>query len=155
MQYVGLVSRFQANPKDIHVNVVKGVFKYLQVTLDYGLWYLKGKHFNLITYTNVDWVGSIDDRKITLGETYFLGGFLVSWEIKKKITISLCIVEVEYVVVTMCYNYILWMKKTLKAMNIEYNDPISIMVDNTSAISISRILFFIPRPSTYRSSMIF
>lgn len=85
MQVVGFLSRFQANPKKTHLNVVKRIFKYLQGTLDYGLWYPKGKNFKSITFTNVD---SIDDRKSTLGAAHFLGVSLVSWERKKQISIS-------------------------------------------------------------------
>jgi len=78
MQVVGLVSRFQANPKENNLNVVKRIFHYLQGIVDYGLWYPKGKHFNLITFTNVDWDGSINDRKNTSGAlswviVWFLG----------------------------------------------------------------------------------
>jgi len=65
MQVVGLVSRFQANPKQTHRNVVKRKFKYLQVTLDYGLWYPKGKKFYLNAFTDAYWASSIDGRKST------------------------------------------------------------------------------------------
>ena len=43
MQVVGLVSRFQSSPKEMHVTVVKRIFKYLKGTMEYGLWYPKFK----------------------------------------------------------------------------------------------------------------
>jgi hypothetical protein len=39
MQVVGLVGRFHSNPKETHVLAVKRIFRYLQGTIDYGLWY--------------------------------------------------------------------------------------------------------------------
>ena len=42
-------------------------------TKDYGLWYKKGEIFKLKSFTDVDWVGSIDDRKRTSGGAFFLG----------------------------------------------------------------------------------
>ena len=42
MQAVGLVARFKAYPKETHVTAVKSIFKYLKVTMEYGLWYPKG-----------------------------------------------------------------------------------------------------------------
>eukprot|EP00253_Pinus_taeda_P035264 PITA_35264 len=36
---VGIVGRFQANPKETHFQAVKRIFKYLQGTQNYGLWY--------------------------------------------------------------------------------------------------------------------
>lgn len=107
-QAIGLVSRFQANPKETHLNVVKRIFKYLWGTLDYGLWYPKGKKFNLITFTDVDWTGSISDKKITLVVAHFLGYCLVSWESKKQIYISLSTTKVEYITTTTCCANILW-----------------------------------------------
>lgn len=39
MHGVCLVAHFQASPRESHVTIVKGIFKYRKVTLDYGLWY--------------------------------------------------------------------------------------------------------------------
>jgi hypothetical protein len=73
-----LVGRFQANPKETHVIVVKRIFIYLEGTVDYGLWYPKETKLVLKAYIDADWVGSIDDRKSTSGGTFFLGSCLVS-----------------------------------------------------------------------------
>ena len=70
MQAVGQVARFQASPKESHVLAVKRVFRYLKGTMDYGLWYPKGKELTLITYIDADWAGSVDDRKITSGAEF-------------------------------------------------------------------------------------
>lgn len=110
MQVEGLVASFQANPKEIHVNAVKRIFKYLRGTIKYGLWYLKGKYFSLIAYVDTDWVGSIDDKKNTLGATFFLGNIFVSLESKKHNSISLSTVEAKYVETTTCCTQILWME---------------------------------------------
>jgi hypothetical protein len=52
---------------------VKRIFRYLQGTLELVLWYPKDKYFNLTTYTDADWAGSIDDIKITSGGEFILG----------------------------------------------------------------------------------
>ena len=51
---------------------------------------------------------------------------------------SLSTVEVEYIVAVACCSQVLWMRKTLKYVQVEYDHPISIFRDNTSAISISK-----------------
>eukprot|EP00253_Pinus_taeda_P025648 PITA_25648 len=112
MQAVGIVTRFQACPQESHVIIVKRIFKYLQGTTKYGLWYPRSKDFNLKAYTNIDWAGSLDDMKSTSSAAFFIGDYLVSW--------------------------ILWMKQTLKDIQVELPNPIPIMCDNTSAISISK-----------------
>jgi hypothetical protein len=49
--------------------------------LDYGI--QKQNILVLNAYTDADWEGSIDDRKITSGGEFFLGKFLVAWPFKK------------------------------------------------------------------------
>jgi hypothetical protein len=97
MQAVGLVAWFQDAPKETHVKVVKIIFKYLKGTLDFDLWYSRGEYFTLTTYTDVDWVGNVDDRKSTSGGAFFLGNNLVSWLRKKQPLVSLSTIEVEYI----------------------------------------------------------
>jgi len=41
MYVVGIIRRFQANLKEKHLRIVKRIFKYLQGTQDFGLWYPK------------------------------------------------------------------------------------------------------------------
>ena len=78
MQDVRLVSRFQSSPKETHVSAVKKNFKYLKGTMDYGLWCPKNQEFILKEFTDADWEGSIDDKKITSGATFYVGDCLVS-----------------------------------------------------------------------------
>jgi hypothetical protein len=62
---------------------VKRIFRYLKGTTKLGLWYPKGNELTMVTYTNADWAGSIDDRRSTSGEAFYLSDFLVSWLINK------------------------------------------------------------------------
>ena len=50
IQAIGLVGRFEENPKETHVLAVKRIFRYLQGNVDYGLWYLKYTNLILRAY---------------------------------------------------------------------------------------------------------
>ena len=54
---VGIVARFQADPREYHYVAIKRIFKYLKGTSDYGIWYDRSNDFTLCTYTDADWVG--------------------------------------------------------------------------------------------------
>lgn len=84
MSIVCIVSRYQSDPRENHECVVKRIYMYLQGTTKYGLWYPKDDDFTLCAYTDVDWVGDIDDRKRTSGGAFFLGKKLVSWTNEKQ-----------------------------------------------------------------------
>ena len=93
MQAIGQVARFQATPKETHVLAVKRIFRYLKGTIDFGIWYPKGNDLTLVSYTDADWAGNIDDRKSTSGEAFYLGDCLVSWLSKKQYSVSLSTTE--------------------------------------------------------------
>lgn len=138
MLAVGLVARYQATPKQNHLLAVKRIFRYLQGTTQYGLWYPKDKSFTLTTYTDADWASCVDDRKSTSGCAFYLGESLVAWLSKKQTSISLSTSEVEYIAAKTCCTQVMWMKQTLQDMEVSIDEPISIKYDNTSAISISK-----------------
>ena len=80
---VGIMEKFQVDPREYHYAAVKRIFKYLKGTSNYGIQYDRGNDFTLCTYTDVDWAGDMDDRKSTSGGPLFLGGRLVSLLNKK------------------------------------------------------------------------
>eukprot|EP00253_Pinus_taeda_P005910 PITA_05910 len=104
---VGIVGRFQANPKETQLQAVKIIFKYLQGTQNYGLWYPRGTDLTLHAYTDADWATSVDDRKSTSGGAFFMGPRLVSWFSKKQSSIALSTAEAKYVVVASCCTQLL------------------------------------------------
>ena len=89
---------------------IKRILRYLKGTEDYGLWYKLGGNMDLKVFTDADWVGNIDDIKITSGGAFFLGKRLVSWTCKKKNCTSQSTVKVEYVVVVVNCSNIVWFK---------------------------------------------
>ncbi|XP_059068330.1 uncharacterized mitochondrial protein AtMg00810-like [Cryptomeria japonica] len=95
---VCLVSHFQSAPQQSHLNAVKRIFRYVQGTLDYGLWYPRTNDFTLVGFTDSDWAGCLDDRKSTSGAAFFLGDCLVAWHSKKKDCVTLSTAESEYIV---------------------------------------------------------
>eukprot|EP00253_Pinus_taeda_P004797 PITA_04797 len=114
MHAVGIVGIFRENPKETHLRAVKRIFKYLQGTQNYGLWYPKDTNLTLHAYTDAYWARSVDGRKSTSGGALFMGSRLVSVFSKKKSLISLSIAEAEYVAAASCCTQLLWMMQTLQ-----------------------------------------
>ncbi|GJZ93199.1 retrovirus-related pol polyprotein from transposon TNT 1-94 [Tanacetum coccineum] len=61
-----LCARYQANPKESHLIVVKRIFRYLKGTPSLGLWYPKCSDFDLKGYSDSDYARCNMDRKSTL-----------------------------------------------------------------------------------------
>jgi len=77
-------------------------------------------------------------KKSTSGGAFYMGSSLVSWFNEKQSSIVLSIAKAEYVATTSCCTQLLWMMQTLQDILITCTPPISILCDNTSAISISK-----------------
>ncbi|GJY96373.1 putative ribonuclease H-like domain-containing protein [Tanacetum coccineum] len=58
-------ARYQVNPKVSHLHVVKRIFRYLKGQPKLGLWHPKDLPFDLVAYTDSDYVGASLDRKST------------------------------------------------------------------------------------------
>ena len=134
---VGVCARYQATLKESRLTAVKRIIRYINGTTDYGLWYSKDSNACLVGYSNADWAGSVDDRKSTSGGSFYLGNNLVSWISKKQNSVSLSIVEAEYIAAGSCCTQLFWMKKLLHDYEIP-QDTMCVFYDNTSAINLSK-----------------
>jgi hypothetical protein len=74
MLSVRICARFQSDPNECHLVVVKRILRYLVHTPYIGLWYPKGSTFDLIGYSDSDYVGCKVDRKSTSGTYSFWEG---------------------------------------------------------------------------------
>jgi hypothetical protein len=60
---VCMCTRFQANPKECHLVVIKRIIRYLIHTPNLGLWYPKGSTFDLLGYSDSDYASCKVDQK--------------------------------------------------------------------------------------------
>jgi hypothetical protein len=114
MLFVCMCARFQANPNEVHLRVVKRIMIYLVYTPKFGLWYPKGSTFDLIGYSDADYVGCKFDRKRTSGTCQFWGRSLVSWASKKQNSIALSTSKAKYIAAVHCCAQLLWMRQTVR-----------------------------------------
>ncbi|KAJ9541999.1 hypothetical protein OSB04_028505 [Centaurea solstitialis] len=131
-----LCARYQVEPKESHLTVVKRIFRYLKGTPNLGLWYSKDSGFDLTTYSDSDFAGCKIDRKSTTRGCHLLGGKLVSWTSKKQNYVSTSTAEAEYVAAGICCAQVLWLRNQLQDYDIQLS-KIPIYCDNTSAIAIA------------------
>nr|GEZ78160.1 uncharacterized mitochondrial protein AtMg00810-like [Tanacetum cinerariifolium] len=74
-----MCARYQAQPTEKHVHVVKRIFRYLRGTVHQVLWYLKDSSVALTAFADADHGGCQDTRRSTSGSVQFLGERLISW----------------------------------------------------------------------------
>nr|GEX57337.1 putative ribonuclease H-like domain-containing protein [Tanacetum cinerariifolium] len=81
-------ARFQVTPKVSHFHVVKRIFRYLKGKQHLGLWYPRDSPFNMMAYSDSDYVGASLDRKSATGGCQFLDCRLIYWQCKKQTVVT-------------------------------------------------------------------
>ncbi|WJX68356.1 hypothetical protein P8452_52731 [Trifolium repens] len=134
---VCLCARFQSDPREPHLTVVKRIFRYLKGTTNLGLLYKKSLDSKLVGFCDADYAGDKIERKSTSGNCQFIGENLISWASKRQTTIALSTAEAEYISAAKCCTQLLWMKYQLEDYNIA-ESSIPLYCDNTAAIHLSK-----------------
>ncbi|KAJ0809226.1 putative RNA-directed DNA polymerase [Helianthus annuus] len=143
IQYVvSLVSRFMSSPTNVHFEAAKKVLRYLQGTLDYGIWYERGGKGLMEVYTDSDFGGDVEDGKSTSGYVVVWDGGAVAWSSKKQKIVTLSSTEAEYVAATTCACQVLWMRAVLEDFGMKIKGSTTIKCDNMSTIKLSRNTVF-------------
>ncbi|KAL2327527.1 hypothetical protein Fmac_020954 [Flemingia macrophylla] len=134
---VCVCARYQAAPKQSHMNAVKKILKYLKGTMNCGLWYPKDTSPTLVGFSDSDFAGCKMDRKSTSGSCHIFGECLVTWHSKKQACVALSTAEVEYVAAGSYCAQTIWLKQQLQDFGLKL-DHIPLRCDNTSAINITK-----------------
>ncbi|GJV08434.1 retrovirus-related pol polyprotein from transposon TNT 1-94 [Tanacetum coccineum] len=94
---VCMCARYQAKPTEKHLHAIKRIFKYLRVTVNRGLWYLKDSSIALTAYADTDHAGCQDTRRSTFRCMPLLGERLISWSLKRQKSAAISSTEAEYI----------------------------------------------------------
>ncbi|GKC00221.1 retrovirus-related pol polyprotein from transposon TNT 1-94 [Tanacetum coccineum] len=135
---VSYISRFVSKPTEVHFAAAKRVLRYLQGTLDYGIWYKRGGTGRMEVFTDSDFAGDHNDRKSTSGYLVLWDEAAVSWSSKKQSIVALSSTEAEYVAAASCACQVIWIRGILKELGMKQEDGIVIKCDNTSTIKLSK-----------------
>lgn len=138
MFVVSLISRFMANPTEVHLQAAKRALRYLKGTVDFGICYKKNGNKELIAFTDSDYAGDLEDRKSTSGYVFMLSGGAVSWSSKKQPIVTLSTTEAEFVAAAACACQAVWMRRILEKLNHVQDGCTTVLCDNSSTIKLSK-----------------
>lgn len=123
------------------------MLRYLQGTLSYDIQFRKSKTLSLVTYRDVDWALSIDNRRSISGMCIFLGSDLVSWSSKKQPMVSESSTEAEYCGIGTATVEVMWFQSLLHELHISLPFSHIIWSANVSVITLCKIPLCFPKTS--------
>ena len=93
---VNRVCQFLHSPTEDHWSAVKRILRFVQGTLDHGLFIRPAKSPTVSVFSDADWAGDVGDRRSTGGYALFYGRNLIAWSARKQSTVSRSSTESEY-----------------------------------------------------------
>ncbi|XP_071734234.1 secreted RxLR effector protein 161-like [Rutidosis leptorrhynchoides] len=135
---VGVASRFMENPKYAHWKSLKRILRYVKGTESLGLFFSSCEGYVLKGYSDSDWYGNMDDRKITSGYVFFIGETTFTWASKKQPILALSTCEAEYVAASWMVCHAIWLRNLLRELKNQQREPAESKVNNGSAIELAK-----------------
>ncbi|XP_020689440.1 uncharacterized protein LOC110104604 [Dendrobium catenatum] len=125
------------DPTDRDYLSLTRLLRYIKGTVSYGLPITTGD-LQLRTYTDADWASDKSDRKSISGFCTFLGPNLISWSVKKQITVAKSSTEAEYRSLSAATSDVIWLRRLASELHLPQQQPTPIYCDNQSAIAIAK-----------------
>lgn len=91
---VSKLSRFVANPGDVHWHAVERIMHYLKGIVNHGLHYMEYPSV-LEGYSDANWISDAGEMKATTEYIFTLGGGVVSWKSCKQMILTRSAMEAE------------------------------------------------------------
>jgi hypothetical protein len=132
---IGLLSRYNNNPSDIHWNQALNVLRYIKNSLDLSLVYTKdnsGLHYG---HADSEFGSDLDECKFTFGYVTFLGKNILHWKSKRSGGVATSTTVAELESVYMCLTHMLWERDILLSLGINLSSMV-IYNDNMSLVKI-------------------
>ncbi|KAI5401249.1 hypothetical protein KIW84_065918 [Lathyrus oleraceus] len=109
MYAVSLLSRYMSRPTEVHHSAAKRILRYLQGTTTFGILYRRGGSHELISFTDNDYAGSMEDRRSTSNYVFMLSGEAVTWSSRKQPIVTLSTTEAEFIAAAGSSCQAIWM----------------------------------------------
>ena len=127
-------------PHELHWKKKKRILRYINGTTSFGIHYVEGYSLDIVGYKDLDWIGDKTNHKSTSGYVLYLGSRLICWSSKKPSTISLSLVEAEYMGVVNVTTQAIWLHHFLTELGIHFHHLIFIWCDNHITLKLCRDL---------------
>jgi hypothetical protein len=92
----GIISQFLEAPRVSHWEAIICIIRYLKRAPGLGILYRLNGHLQVEGFTDVDWAGSLLDRRSTTRYCTFLASNLVTWKSKKQTVVAQLSAKAEY-----------------------------------------------------------
>ncbi|CAM8962917.1 unnamed protein product [Rhodiola kirilowii] len=137
---VNLLARFSSAPTKRHWSGIKHVFRYLQGTIDLGLFYPNNAKPVLIGYADAGYLSDPHKGKSQTGYVITCGGTAISWRSQKQTVVPTSSNHAEVIALHKPSRECVWLKSITQHIRVtsglsSVNDPITLYEDNAACVA--------------------
>ncbi|CAM8943865.1 unnamed protein product [Rhodiola kirilowii] len=138
--FVNLLARFSSAPTKRHWNGVKHIFRYLQGTIDLGLFYPNNTKPVLIGYADAGYLSGPHKGRSQIGYVFTCGGTAISWRSQKQTLVATSSSHAEVIALHEASRECVWLRSMTKHIRTTsglqpINDPITLYEDNAACVA--------------------
>ena len=128
------------NPGEKHWKAGKNCLRYLLGTKSLPLVYRRDKAVNLVSYSDAEWAGNIDNRRSTSGYCFKLSdnSGVISWSSRLQRCVSTSTAEAEHNAVVETVKEGIHLQGVLSDLRIICNWRLEVFVENQACIALSK-----------------
>lgn len=134
------LSQFMHVPQTPYLEATYRILRYLKSVSRLGLLFTSHGYMRVAVCTDMDWAGSITDRRSTVGYCSLVGENLVTWRSKKHSIVARSSAEAEYRSMENGVCEMIWLSQLLQELGLSTPKPMSLYCDNKAAINIAHNL---------------
>ncbi|PKU70208.1 Retrovirus-related Pol polyprotein from transposon TNT 1-94 [Dendrobium catenatum] len=131
-----IICQHMHSPTEQDFNSLKRLLRYIKGTYHCGIPITRG-NLLLTSYSDSDWASDTQDRKSITGFCTYLGTTLVSWCVKKQVTIAKSSTEAEYRSLASATSDLIWLRRLIAEFDAALDKPTTLWCDNTSTLALA------------------
>lgn len=134
---VGILCKYTAHPREIHMKAAIRVIRYLKGTINSYLLYTSTDTVGLQGYFDASPADDRNDRHSTEGYVFLLDKNPISWTSKKQSICAQSSTEAEYIQGSLACRELMWIHNLLDAIKYNVPKPAQLFMDNRGAIALT------------------
>lgn len=131
---IGMWSRLMQKRQLSHLLAAKRILRYIWGIEDFRILFAKEECNTLYGYVDLDWVCDLQDSKSTIGFSFKLGSFPITWHLKKQSTVALLSSEAKYRALVEASKTALWFIMLFQDLQFDIKKPIRLYCNNMGNI---------------------
>ncbi|KAL5537455.1 hypothetical protein UlMin_045611 [Ulmus minor] len=122
---VNLLARFSSSPTRRHWNGIKHIFRYLQGTIDLGLFYPNESKKGLIGYADAGHLSDPHKARSQIGYVFTCGGTAISWRSQKQTLVATSSNHAEVIALHEASRECVWLRSMIQHIQESCGLPIN------------------------------